>query len=259
MKKRTDAPLFSIITVCRNAEAVLNDTLASLRQQIFKDFQFIVIDGDSTDNTPGILESYRCLIDIDIAEKDDGIFDAMNKGLRYAIGDYVYFLNAGDLLYDQHVLATVAASLANSPTDILYGDTLVIDKDSGKKVLRKPAIVDKISLWSRTINHQAVFAKREVFTKVGDFDTSFKMKADHDWIIRCYNHSCAFRYLPLTIAKYDYGGFSVKNWKRFIKGDRKLLHVKNYSLIGLAVMMIVRKFRFDPGKGYIRRILDSLI
>lgn len=200
-------PLLSIITVCYNARATLPITLVSLRRQSFQDYEYIVVDGASTDNTPRLLCEAGDLIDTLLSEPDKGIYDAMNKAVRLAKGEYVYFLNADDQFADDQVLSDVAQILRRFPQpDLLYG-AAILDSASGRQRQRFAHLTPK-NLPFANLCHQAVFARRRLFDQLGGFDTEYAIVADLDWLVRVFRSPALRRYVDRDICIYAAGGVS---------------------------------------------------
>ena len=124
-------PKFSIITVTYNAGKVLEDTIQSVITQTYKNVEYILVDGGSTDNTLNIINQYRSMIQQVVSEPDQGLYDAMNKGIRMATGDYICFLNAGDAFHEDDTLQQMVHSIAvnNTLPDVLYGETAIVDEE----------------------------------------------------------------------------------------------------------------------------------
>ncbi len=184
---------FSIITICYNAAKVLPVTIESVLAQDFCDFEYVIQDGDSIDETPKIIESYREKFDakgisfIYNREKDGGIYDAMNRGAATAEGDYINFMNAGDCFYAHDVLSKVANSLAgNSPT-IVYGDCAVYEYGT---FFRFPKDLQNIEE-NMPFSHQTVFAARD-FVKTHPFETKYRYSADYDFLLSAHDEDVAF-------------------------------------------------------------------
>lgn len=193
--------MISIITPTYNAAKHLERCILSLKQQSFFQWEHIIVDGGSSDGTLELLEKYPHLKWI--TEPDAGIYDAMNKGITLANGEWLYFLGADDFLYDSKVFENLISHL-KSNFDVLYGNVsstrwngLYDGEFNSKK------IVDK------NICHQAIFFRKSVFDKVGLFDLRFKVYADwvHNWRW-FFNPSIKHKYVPITIAEYTDGGFS---------------------------------------------------
>jgi glycosyltransferase involved in cell wall biosynthesis len=204
------SPLFSIITVTWNAAPVLSDTIASLRGQTSTDFEWIVVDGASQDATLEVVGAHHP--DVLCSEPDRGIFDAMNKAVSLANGSWLYFLNAGDCFSDARVLEEVAAKLKQdelASADILFGDVIYCGKRGNR--LRRFNWLRPWKLKYGDLCHQAVFARRELFERVGEFNLAYKFNADYDWLLRAQRALARFYYLPRLIARFDDSGAHVKH------------------------------------------------
>jgi len=202
-----DNPLLSVITVCRNAKDTIENTLLSVANQHFTNFEYIVIDGASTDGTLEILNQYKPIITTLISEPDKGIYDAMNKGVKLAIGDWIYFLGADDVFYNDLVLEEIFSFISDFNTyDFIYGNVLFKNKNivyDGK--------FDKDKLYSKNICHQAIFYHRSVFQKIGGFNTEFKYVADYDFNLRIWAQPDArILFVEKIIAIFNEQGFSSK-------------------------------------------------
>lgn len=196
----------SIITVCFNCEGLIERTIKSVIDQMYPNIQYIIIDGGSTDNTLNVIEKYKNKIEVTLSEEDDGIYDAMNKGLEYATGDLIYFLNAGDYLCNNNVLQNVIERLnANSDSDIIYGDYIYYSDNGEQRCSGYRA--DILDLFCKGICHQTVFAKKSTFMKCGKFNTNYKIYADFDWILRVIiKFGQKMNYIGIPIAYYLKGG-----------------------------------------------------
>lgn len=198
---------FSIITVCRNAENTIERTIRSVVSQSYPNKEFIIIDGASTDGTKDVINKYRDKIDVFVSESDRSLYDAMNKGVKRATGDYVIFINADDYFFDENVLTSVAACGGNA--DFIFGDQF----DSEDGVLTKSPNLDALDvyhLFRGYFAHQAIFAKHDLFEKFGEFDLSYKICADWDWILRCLVGGATTFRVELPISVFTVGGASGK-------------------------------------------------
>ncbi|MCR4591271.1 MAG: glycosyltransferase [Lachnospiraceae bacterium] len=226
---------FSIITVCLNAADRICDTVRSVAIQDYPDIEYIVVDGSSKDSTLEVLEGVlkECGKNVSskvISEPDDGLYDAMNKGIAASSGDIIYFLNAGDELYDGWTISRVAAGFLGETgsggkktaenRDIVYGNIIYRYPD-GSEQLRRYGRMCGSRLYYITgdcINHQALFARRECFEGKA-FDTGLKICADREWMMRMHEVSKRFSCLDITVCRYrlDGEGVSEKNpelyWK----------------------------------------------
>jgi Glycosyltransferases involved in cell wall biogenesis len=170
----------SIITVVRNAEKTIENTILSIVNQTFDDYEYIIIDGASSDSTNNIIDRYKTRIHKHISEPDAGIYDAMNKGILLSEGEWIYFLGADDTLYCNNTLSNFFAQYDNN-ADVLYGN--VIFKNS-KKVFDGEFDYNKMCLSCPC--HQAVFYKKELFKRFGLFNTKYKINADAEMHIRTF-------------------------------------------------------------------------
>ncbi len=204
----------SVITVCLNAEDLIERTLRSVVDQTYPDIEYIVVDGGSKDKTLDIVKRYSEHIDVIVSEPDRGIYDAMNKGVRLATGEVVYFLNAGDYFHDSLVVSKVVEAFSRcKDCDILEGDIIWYgEKGQSYKSTQRRSV---IGLVQRGVLHQAVFAKKELFDKYGLFDESFQVYGDLDWFVRCLLVGGAkVGHIDIPISYYLVGGASGTNRKR---------------------------------------------
>lgn len=197
-------PLVTIVTVVFNAENDIEDTIKSVLSQTYPNLQYIVIDGASTDNTLTIIKKYENDIDILVSEKDKGIYDAMNKAIHLATGEWINFMNAGDTFYD-HTTVEYVMTHKDNKAELIYGDYQI--KDSGAVVKARD-----VSQWyvGMPFCHQTLFTRTSIMKKEL-FDTSFRIAADHNFIIKMYHDDKSFFYIDKTIAIFREGGFADSN------------------------------------------------
>ena len=180
-----ESPLFSIITITYNAQEVLRPTLASVRGQSFRNFEHIIIDGASRDDTVSIARNEGIEGIKIFSEPDRGLYDAMNKGIARATGRYLIFLNAGDSFADSNALCRLAEAAKDNP-DIIYGQTQLVDAERtivGMRHLSAPRMLTADSFkHGMLVCHQAFVARRDM---VPLYDLSYRFSADYDWCIRC--------------------------------------------------------------------------
>lgn len=209
-------PLFSIITVCRNAADTIAATIASVDAQTCRLYEHIVVDGASTDSTLDVLERYPSSLRRVISEPDKGIYDAMNKGLAQASGDYVLFLNAGDAFHSPDTLRLYAdAIMDNDYPRIVYGQTDIVAADRsriGPRHLTAPATLTLASFAEgMLVCHQAFVVLRRIAT---GYDTRWRFSADYEWCIRCLQHSRRNVLVPEVTADYLAEGTTTANRRR---------------------------------------------
>lgn len=215
-------PLFSIITVCRNAEELIGSTISSLANQSFQDFEYLIVDGASKDKTLSVVQDLAAKLPLHlVSEPDEGVYYAMNKGIRMAQGEWIYFLNAGDDFVDSSVLLRVSALLKNAPDcEIAYGD-VIYRGASGKRLVRFDWL-SRDNLLFENLCHQSVFGRRTAFERLGLFDTQFQINADYDWLLRVFRSGAPFKYLGIPISYYDDMGLSAREQVK-LKAERVLV------------------------------------
>lgn len=202
-------PWLSVITVCFNASAVLPATVASLRGQQLPGVEWVVVDGASTDGSTDWLRAQQP--NRFISEPDRGIYDAMNKAIDLASGEWLFFLNAGDGFADAHTLSDVAAAVQRSvgaAPDLLWGDVLYTGARGERR--RRFHWVTRRRLLFGDLCHQAVFVRRVLMQRLGKFDASLRYNADFDWFLRAFRAGARLHYMRRDIARFDDGGAHVQ-------------------------------------------------
>jgi len=198
----------SIITVNFNDQAGLEKTILSVGEQHYTDFEFLVIDGGSTDGSKAILEKYKNKIDLAISEPDNGIYHAMNKGINAAKGEYLLFLNSGDRLHQAETLSKVSALMAQ-PADIYYGDIIYEEPSGNKREVNFPTNLDFSYFYAFNISHQASFIQKSLFDKVGLYNESYKIVSDWEFfMLSIFKYDATYRHLGLIVSDYDGSGIS---------------------------------------------------
>lgn len=241
-------PTFSIITVVYNNVRDIEHTLKSVVSQTYKHVEYIVIDGLSTDGTLDVIEKYRPQISVILSEKDNGIYDAMNKGLALATGDYVLFLNSGDELYSKETLANLAE--VSEGADIIYGETFLINEQReiiGERRHKVPAYFNwKSFRYGMNICHQAIYIKRTI---AEPYDLQYKLCADIDWVIKAAKKSSITVNAHQHVARYLVGGMSKQRHRESLK-ERYDIFQKYYGRIPnlfnhfiIALKMIVYRIK----------------
>jgi len=223
---------FTIITVCLNSEKEIEETIKSVVEQDYKDYEYLIVDGKSSDKTLNIVDKYKDRISKVVSEKDQGIYDAMNKGVRMSSGDFIIFMNAGDTFVDTSVLQDVYSfiskiSLAKQDSaGVVYGNALV--DFQGEVVKNKYPRVSKKFFYDSMICHQAIFFSRESFFQDNLFDKKYKLCADYDWLLRSiYFKGINSKYFDRDICIFKHGGASSS--ENIFKERREI--IKNYYSI----------------------------
>ncbi len=202
---------FTVVTVAKNAAATLETCIASVAAQRYSPLEYIIVDGGSIDATAAIVARHRDVVDSFISEPDRGIYDAMNKGLSLATGDFVYFLGADDCLLDGEVLQDVAAFLDRHPDcDFAYGGISVEFPDGRREDFMPPPPDAALRfLVSGCLPHQASFASRRAFALAGRFDERYRIAGDYDWFLRVLTHPrLAAKRIDRIVASYRMDGAS---------------------------------------------------
>lgn len=200
-------PLISIITVVYNNKAGMSQTLASIHNQTSKSFEYIVIDGGSIDGTMDLLQANMSVIDILVSEKDNGIYEAMNKGWRLSKGDYCFFLNSGDYLYKDDVIEQVEAQIQYKPVDILYGSLWAFDEKQNW-VSEYPEQISLHYLLTFFLPHPASFFKRSLLLQLNGYFEHYKIISDWVFYIRAFLTGAVFRKIPITVTAFYMEGRS---------------------------------------------------
>ena len=222
-------PEFSIITICHNAAANLEQTIQSVLCQNYKNLEYIIIDGKSTDATAKILDKYKADIDHLTSEPDKGIADAMNKGLKQASGNWILFLHAGDYLLSEDTISTVQAYIQKNfgydiyAFNILFGDSNRWMEKQSKGF--RPWINIKTQF-----QHQGAVCSGRVFQKVGNFDTGYKIAVDYDWFLRAYRAGSRAKIINETISFMRNDGISSQVDEDNLKlrlSEEKSIHYKH--------------------------------
>lgn len=229
-------PLISIITVCFNEADNIRKTCESVMSQTYRNFEWIVIDGGSTDGSVEILENYKNDLAYFVSEKDKGIYNAMNKGLVQAKGNFLLFLNGGDSLFDAETLESVASAIevTEASADLYYGEML--NQDTGENIYSLKNKKIDLFFFSkiRTLHHQATFVKASLFNKIGMYNESYRIVADYDWWIRYFIevHPTKIHYLDRVIASFDPKGVSSKpqNRRKLTGEAYKALYIALYRI-----------------------------
>ncbi len=221
----------SIITITYNAEKYIERTIQSVISQTYLDIEYLIIDGNSKDNTLAIVEKYKDKISKIVSEKDKGIYDAMNKGLRLAKNEYLLFMNAGDEIYAKDTLEKLFEKQKNA--DIYYGEALFLDLERnslGNRSEATPLKLPQKLTWKSLqmglmVCHQAIIVKKEI---TEEYDLSHPFSADIDWIIKALKKAKTIVNAENIVAIYLQGGFSRKHLWRSLK-DRFLILSKHYG------------------------------
>ena len=222
-------PKLSVITIVYNNVRDVERTINSVINQTYDNIEYIIVDGASIDGTVDVLNRYRKHFSKFISEPDKGIYDAMNKGLALATGDYVLFMNSGDELYTVDTVTDVFASAKDA--DIYYGETEMIN-DAGLSLGRRrhkapPNFTWKDFNYGMSISHQAIYIRREISEY---YDTSYNLSADIDWILKAAKKATKIVNVNSYVARYLVGGMSKKRHRESLI-ERFYIMRKHYGLV----------------------------
>ena len=242
-------PLVSIITVCYNAQDVIESTINSVRIQDYENIEYIVVDGNSSDDTKIIIEQNRDAITKFISEPDNGLYYAMNKGLDMATGEYVWFINAGDRIAHSNTLSKIMSS-SLILQDIYYGKTKIINKQGqviGERRLTPPARLNRNSFkMGMLVCHQAIIIKKKLTTH---YNTKYSITSDYDWVQSAIEKASPekIRNTHLTFCKFLEGGISSK---RMNKANMERFHImiEHFGLFQALFFNFIMSFRFIKSK-----------
>lgn len=199
----------SIITVCYNSSTTIEDTLKSVESQTYNDIEYIIIDGNSRDNTLEIVSKYKHIVTQLVSESDKGLYDAMNKGIALATGEYIGILNSDDTFYEADTIAKVATFLGQNPFDACIGD--IVQHRKGKiirKYSSKNWSPEKLKIGFMP-PHPSIFFKRDLFVKYGAYQLGYKIAADYELIIRYFlKHNISYKYSGIITTSMAVGGES---------------------------------------------------
>ncbi len=218
----------SIVTVCFNAEAHLREAIESVLAQGYRDIEYIVVDGASTDGTLEIIKEYEPRFEGRMhwtSEPDDGLYDAMNKGVASATGNLIGLLNADDLYPPDAVQQAVAIWLDHPEAGVVYGDTCNIDETSAPTLARPapPEITREVMMEGMIVGHQSMFVTAETYRAVGPYDVRYRILADYDFVMRCIRAGVVFQNTGTTLSLFRTGGVSAGAIRAL---DRELTQIR---------------------------------
>jgi glycosyltransferase involved in cell wall biosynthesis len=230
---KPDMDAVSIVVVCYN-ECLkrIKYTLESIIAQSYPAVELVVIDGGSGNETLAALEIYKGRIDAFISERDDGLYDAMNKGVGISQGGWIMFMNIGDRFYSTDVLSKIMKSGRTEDNSLVYGDVC-----GGHEILKAPDHLSRCYLFYQTVCHQSLLVRRAVFNSVGGFDLSYALLADRDWIYRAVTKGHKYAHLPMAVCDWELGGRSADY--STLNRELKRYHLKYFSRIERIMYSII--------------------
>lgn len=210
----------SIITACYNSEKYIEDTMKSVLSQKYEDIEYIIVDGDSKDKTVEIIKKYEPLFNGRmkwISEKDKGIYDAMNKGLKMATGDYIGLINSDDYIANDEIILNISNEILTTDSEVIYGNLEFIDPTKGNRVIRKwedEEFNEKLIKKGWYPAHPTLYVKKEIYEKIGLFSLDYKIAADYELMLRIFEiYRPRVSFINETFIKMRVGGVSTQGIK----------------------------------------------
>ncbi len=223
-------PKVSVIVVAYQAASDLRMTLSNLSRQEYPDLEVVVIDGGSTDSTLRVLEEFSALIGVSVSEPDEGIYDAMNKGLARATGDFVWYINAGDRIHSPRALREIFDEFG-SDGDLYYGDTLIFSKEGKRLGLRKKSLPDRMTwrsfLRGMVVCHQSVIVRKSV---APSYDVGYRIAADVEWVLLCLRNAEKIVPTGRVLSEFTEGGISTVRRREGLR-ERYRIMKKYFGLL----------------------------
>lgn len=195
----------SLITVSYNAEKTIERTIKSVLSQSYPNIEYVIVDGASTDGTMELVNKHGSKIDVVISEPDDGIYDAINKGIRHSSGDIIGIINSDDW-YEQNAVETVVEAFRKYDVEVTCGNVMTHNAFGESDIIH--ANLDRDPIYGNTIPHPSLFVKREVYEELGLYDTNYTIAADYKWMLNCIKSDRRIRYLDCIIAHFSESGIS---------------------------------------------------
>ena len=240
----------SVITVAYNSAATIAETLRSVATQTHPDIEHIVIDGASTDDTLTVVKTHGKHVQVLVSEPDRGIYDAMNKGLALASGEFVGFLNADDMLAGPDVVATIARAAGAANTSVVFGDLLYVNKDRPSELVRywrSGAFAPSRLRFGWMPPHPTLYVRTALVKALGPFDLRFRIAADYDLILRYFNHpGVGVAYLPQVLVKMRTGGASNHSLRALLNKSREDLFALRKNQVGGLLTLVCKNARKLP-------------
>ena len=241
-------PKVSLITVTYNSEQTLPDTIKSVLSQTYTEIEYIIIDGLSTDGSREIIESFGNRISKFISEKDSGIYDALNKGIKIATGKIIGILNSDDFFHNDKVIERLVSEFNENEIDAVYGDVQFVNREKTSKIVRyyssKRFNLQRFK-YGILPAHPSFYAKRELFEKYGYYNTNYKIAGDFELLIRfLFTHKVKTKYIPMSFVSMRTGGISNKSFVSKITLNREIARACRENGINTNYLYIYSKYLF---------------
>jgi glycosyltransferase involved in cell wall biosynthesis len=237
-------PVISIITIVYNGMDTLQKTIESIACQDYENIEYIIVDGNSNDGTVALIESYQSFVSKWISEPDDGLYDAMNKGLSLATGHYVWFINSGDEIYDSETVSKLVAGFGNQLPDVVYGDTVMIDSagnEIGERRLKPPVQLSWRDFRNgMLVSHQSILVSTKI---ASSYNTNYRFSADYEWCLKALMTAAVVHNSNQVLSRFLDGGLTKQNIVPGLK-ERFDIMRRYFGLIPTVVRHIPIGWRF---------------
>lgn len=246
MKKYDTNMKISIITAVYNRNKTIKRAILSVKEQMYKNIELIIVDGGSNDGTVDAIKSLLDENDTFISESDNGIYDALNKGITLASGEVIAFLHSDDLYFDNNVISEVVDAFSDDTVDVVYGDVCYFSARNVMKIIRRYRS-DKLSkrnlAWGKMPAHPAIFIRRRVYEKIGYFETDFKIAADYEFLCRLVHYAnLKSVYLSSVLVRMQLGGISTGGFRNSILLNKEVFRAIRKNGIYTNMFMLLSKY-----------------
>lgn len=237
----------SIITVCYNSESTIKETFESVLKQTYKNFEYIVVDGKSKDNTVSIIKDYkmkfktRGIVLNYTSEKDDGLYDAVNKGISICTGNIIGIINSDDIIHDKNAFKKIVERFEKDKCDATYSDLYMMDYET----MRMPNRIFIAGKKSYKIGwyppHPTLYVKKDIYNKYGNYDTNYRIAADYDFMVRIMKNKIKMSYIKEPLIYMRAGGTSTNSLKSYKKSFDEAIDVLKKNGVKFAYLVNVRR------------------
>lgn len=239
----------SIITVCYNSEKTIRDTIRSVLSQDHDDIEYVIVDGASRDGTMAIVSEYKDSLAVVISERDQGIYDAMNKGIAAASGEIVGILNSDDFYEGNHVISDMVAAFKRDPQlDVVFGDVVFVQPDQLSQI-RRHYRAGHFKAWKLRFGwmppHPGTFIKRAAYARVGDYSLQYKIAADYEMFVRLLHvNKCRYHWINRVIVRMRLGGVSTAGIKSSILLNQEIVRACRANGLYTNLSLVLSKIPF---------------
>lgn len=237
----------SIITVCYNSEKTIEDTIRSVAGQTYKDIEYIIVDGGSTDQTNEIVKKYSDIVSVHVSETDNGLYDAMNKGIKLATGDVVGILNSDDFFVSDDSLAELMNGFSSPDIDAVYSDLVYVESENTNNVTRLySSKIFKKSLikFGIMLPHPTFYAKKNIYDNYGLYKLNYRVAADFEFIARCVMNNITLNRVPSITVKMREGGISSSGFLWRIHQNMEIVRACKENGISTNIFFVALKLPY---------------